>query len=225
MKGAIIALACFGLMLTGTSIDAESFLGFELLDLDGAQVKWGGGNEGRPPLVTYALVTGESKFAGARNCPAMVPVGGLLAKSRILAADFDAELRAAIELWERAANIEFRQVADPVAADILIGAQERPVGRAFTNIVYKPGAGPVRLIERSLICLNPEQAWKIGFDGNLDAYDLRYTIAHEIGHAIGLDHPSPSGQVMSFLYDELFRQLQPGDLSGAARIYGPRVSN
>ena len=47
-------------------------------------------------------------------------------------------------------------------------------------------------------------------------------IAHEIGHAIGLDHPEPHGQIMSMRYHEEFRTLQAGDVSGAVRIYGPR---
>jgi hypothetical protein len=64
--------------------------------------------------------------------------------------------------------------------------------------------------------------WKVGFDGNLDVYDLRYTLEHEIGHAIGLDHPSPSGQLMSYRYDEGQSGLQSGDIKGAALLYGPK---
>src|SRR3546814_17194845 len=64
--------------------------------------------------------------------------------------------------------------------------------------------------------------WKVGVGGDVTVYDLRYAIAHEAGHAIGLDHPSPSGQLMSFRYDELFRDLQPGDVAGVVALYGPR---
>jgi len=86
------------------------------------------------------------------------------------------------------------------------------------------GEGPLRPIDRSLICFNPVKRWKVGFDGNLNVYDLRYTLAHEIGHAIGLDHPGPHGQIMSIHYQEGFRTLQAGDVSGAVRIYGPARS-
>ena len=86
---------------------------------------------------------------------------------------------------------------------------DRRAGRARRPRLHqrRPEGGPdeaggKKIIGRSLICLNPTQPWKIGFDGRLDVYDLRYTIAHEIGHAIGLDHPSAAGQLMSYRYDE-----------------------
>ena len=133
---------------------------------------------------------------------------------------FKTELESAFAMWAKVANIEFREVAAGEPANILIGAQGDPTGYAFTDVRYQSGKDAVRTIDRSLICLNPERRWKIGFDGNLLVYDLRYTIAHEIGHAIGLDHPSASGQLMSFRYDEHFRQLQEGDIRGVTQIYG-----
>jgi predicted Zn-dependent protease len=124
------------------------------------------------------------------------------------------------------ADIEFRLVSDAATADILIGAQARPIGRAFTNVSLRRFRGAMRCspLDRSLICLNPEHSWKVGFDGNLDVYDLRYTLKHEIGHAIGLDHPGTTSAVMSYRYEERFRQLQPGDIRGAVALYGSRRS-
>jgi hypothetical protein len=100
------------------------------------------------------------------------------------------------------------------------------VGRAYANVVYQPGADDdVKLIDQALVCLNPEQRWKVGFDGNIEVYDIRYTLIHEIGHAIGLDHPGPSGQVMSFSYDEAYLGLQAGDFRGVQLLYGVSIKS
>ena len=97
----------------------------------------------------------------------------------------------------------------------------QPVGRAFANVTYRPGnSDGVRTIDRALVFMNPDQRWKVGFDGDIEVYDIRYTLVQEIGHAIGLDHAGPSGQVMSFAYRETYSDLQPGDFHGAQLLYG-----
>lgn len=45
------------------------------------------------------------------------------------------------------------------------------------------------------MCLNPDHQWQVGFDGDEDVYDIRYT--------------------------EDFETLQPGDLLGVRLVYGP----
>jgi predicted Zn-dependent protease len=126
-------------------------------------------------------------------------------------------------MWEAVADISFEPADDPHEADILIGAMAIPRGRAFANVAYDTTErSETRKLDQALICLNPNERWKIGFGGDAGAYDLRYTIAHEIGHAIGLNHPGPSGQLMGFQYAESFRALQPGDMAGAVALYGSR---
>jgi hypothetical protein len=173
--------------------------------------------------VTYAFVDKEVHFADARNCGGMVPVDDLLTGSKISKLTFRKEVEAAFQMWEQVANIRFEPAARGSKPGILIGAQTEPVGHAWADVKYAPGEGKVRPIERSLICLNPDKRWKVGFDGNLSVYDVRYTIAHEIGHAIGLDHPEPHGQLMSMRYHEDFRTPQAGDVSGVVQIYGART--
>ena len=83
--------------------------------------------------------------------------------------------------------------------------------------------GPrVGSIRQSLVCLNSEKPWKAGFDGNLEVYDLRHTFTHEIGHAIGLDHPGPTGALMGFRYTEAARGLMAGDIEAVRMLYGKR---
>ena len=201
------------------TVSAEGFAGFRLLDLDGHKVKWGRA-DGSRVIVTYAIVGEAMTFPSARNCGSLVPMDGLLAASGITRVTLEEEVRAAFAMWQQVAEIEFQKVSDPAAAGILIGAQAQPSGHAFANVDYRPGTGSTREIEKSLICLNPQKSWKVGFGGSLAVYDLRYTITHEIGHAIGLDHPDPAGQLMSFRYQEEFRALQAGDIEGAVQLYG-----
>lgn len=199
---------------------------FRLLVIGGRTARWTIPQGGLPTTVTYAFLEEDAQFPGARNCDAMLRPEAALTRSDVDVDDFRREVRAAFSTWEQAANIVFKETGSVADAGILIGADAKSRGRAFTNVALHQGvaseaaASRGDTIRQSLICLNPDRPWKIGFDGNLDVYDLRFTITHEIGHAIGLDHPSPEGQLMSFRYVEKARGLQAGDIAGAVALYG-----
>ena len=193
---------------------------FRLLELDGYKVKWGDQRLGTGASVSYAFANENLRFDDARNCSDLAPIEALFGKNLSMET-LARETAAAFQAWERAAGLSFHQVDDAHHADIVLGAQGRPRGRAFANVSYAPDPQDgVRSIEKALVCLNPNHEWKVGFDGNKNVYDIRYTLIHEIGHAIGLDHPGPSGQVMGFRYTEAFSDLQPGDRRGAQQLYG-----
>lgn len=196
--------------------------GYRLLELDGYKVKWGDQRLGVGASISYAFAGETLRFDDARNCRDLAPVEALLGESLSMET-LALEAAAAFRVWERAAGLTFHQVSDARDADIVLGAQGRPHGRAFANVSYAPydPKDGVRTIKQALVCLNPEHRWKVGFDGNKNVYDIRYTLIHEIGHAIGLDHPGASGQVMAFRYTETFSGLQPGDVRGARLLYGP----
>ena len=210
---------------------AQAGSSFELLRLDKSVVKWGEPETGTGARVSYAFVTEKMRFAGARNCQEMQSPDAFLESSAIAAGDLATEVDAAFAMWSAVSNIDFYRVNDPRQAQILIGAQTADRGTAFANVRYQiagadavtGGQGDVRTIQQSLVCLNPSRAWKVGFKGDPKAYDLRYTLAHEIGHAIGLDHPGATGQLMAFTYQEQFRDLQNGDVEGAVALYGKRT--
>jgi hypothetical protein len=220
--GGLGLLLAGGILAAGSAMAAGSLSDYRLLVLDGTTVKWGAPVLGQGATITYAVVARDQAFPGARNCAGIVPMDQLLRGSAVPRPRFDAELKAAFAAWSAVADVIFRP-ADPAAADILIGAEARPRGWAFTNVAYDhdPDAKGPHQIGQSVICLNPEKRWKIGFDGNLEVYDLRYTLEHEIGHAIGLDHPSGFADLMGFRYLELFRTPQKGDIAGAVALYGP----
>jgi hypothetical protein len=197
---------------------------YRLLKLEGSLVKWGDRRLGAGAVVSYAFATSPTRFESARNCGDLLPLDDLAARHGIPPETLQAEAAAAFRIWEAAANITFVALDDPAHANILIGAQGKPVGRAFADVMYQPGSEhDVKLIDKALVCLNPNQPWKVGFDGNISVYDIRYTLVHEIGHAIGLDHPGPTGQVMSFRYHEKFSDLQPGDFRGIQALYGTNL--
>ena len=206
------------------AVTADEAVSFKTLRLEGNGVRWHVAAVGQTRLITYAIVAREMSFDGARNCGRMTTLDPLLGSSKLDVAKVREEITAAFAMWESVANISFREAATADEADILIGAQAEPEGWAFANVFYDTASREaVKPISRALVCLNPERRWKIGFDGDLRSYDLRYTIAHEIGHTIGLDHPSGGGQIMGYRYEETFRKLQPGDIAGAVLLYGRRA--
>lgn len=224
-----------------------------LLEAGGRLLKWISHAQGTGTVVTYAVLTGPYTLPGGKhilspdNCSSMHAFADIVAASPGVSADAARrELRAAFAAWEAAANISFVEVSDPREANIVAGAQDFPTGRAFTNLSVsshgvlpvakalggpapspEPGdsgaSGAFSPIEQSYVCLNPGMRWKAGFDGDLNVYDLRHTFTHEIGHAIGLDHPGSSGAIMAYRYDERVRELQPSDIAAVQRLYGPPV--
>lgn len=224
---------------------------FTPLRLDDQLVKWGDATIGTPALVTYAFVQRPIVQKDARNCRAMDSLDRVAQRTGYSIDDIRAEAVAAFRLWDEVSGISFKETANMKEADILVGVQSLPRGYAFTNVQYDkqvtsiqdravggnrglsrpdpeaaetwngPDDHAITGITRSAVCLNPVHNWKIGFDGDLEHYDLRYTFAHEIGHAIGFDHHLRDRSIMHFKYAEEFRSLQPGDIEGVRWLYGP----
>ena len=210
-----------GLIYCAITAATAADVNFKLLKLGGNNVQWQTATAGQGSVVSYGIVREAREFAGARNCRKLTSLDGLAAASQLSEEVIRREIDRAFAMWQAVANINFREAETPPTADILIGAQVEPEGWAFTNVSYHArSADAVKAISQSLICLNPLKRWKVGFDGNLEVFDLRYTIAHEIGHAIGLDHPSDDRQIMGYRYEEKFNDLQSGDIAGAELLYG-----
>lgn len=199
---------------------AQDPLAYRLLKLEGVTVKWGEPVQGANAVITYDFIGDNASFDDARNCRKMGPVTSIATHSEIEYSVIAQAAAEAFATWESFAGVQFKKAEAPNTADILIGTDLSGAGWAFADVKMQAAESGVGVINRGLVCLNAEKEWKIGFGNNLDAQDLRYTLIHEIGHAIGLNHASPHGQVMSFNYAEEFSSLQAGDIAGAQALYG-----
>ena len=210
--------------VTGAA-SASDASNFKILKLEGNSVRWHKSAAGfQAPVITYSLVSGSVDFPGARNCRKMTSLDELTASSQVAMAAMREEISAAFAMWESVAGISFREAADPAKADILIGAQVEPEGWAFADVFYDARSPERDQADLALAGLpQSDQALEDRFRWRSKIYDLRYTLTHEIGHAIGLDHPSGAGSIMGYRYEERFRDLQPGDVQGAVVLYGPRA--
>jgi hypothetical protein len=204
---------------------ARSDSGFVLLNLGGRAVKWGPGGAGSGAVVRYAFVTEETPREGAINCKTLLPIGDKLAQSSLRQADFAADIRRAMDDWSSVANIEFRQVDDPATADLLFGGEKNPRGIAFAEVQRGPtGTATMAPISRAAVCFNLQLGWENRFDGDSTTPNVRYVAAHELGHALGLDHAWGSDKLMRFQYEERFYVPQRPDIAGAAFLYGPSAA-
>lgn len=176
-------------------------------------VKWG-------PSQTFGTTGGVVTWSLVPTVTAINPeLGGGLATtlSQFLYNGFEAELKAAFAAWSAIANIQFIQVVDGggsvgsgTVADIRIfGASIDGQDNALAGGVMPGNGAP---------------SGEIVFDRD-DAFFFTphtffLTAAHEIGHAIGLDHSSnPSALMYDFLNENL-SGLQSDDIAGAQAIYG-----
>jgi hypothetical protein len=220
MRKNIVAAVVGCLLLITAPVPAQEH---RLLEIDGFGLKWGEPVLGRGATVTYGLVTTSRQFPEAINCKRMTALAGLLSQQALARDGFDATLRSAFAMWSEVANLAFREAGPGESPDILIGTQGDPRGIAYTNVRFdaERTAGDIAPMSRASICLNPRVAWTFTEDGDNESYALHLVLAHEIGHAIGLDHPGPTGELMAYRYQEELAGLAPGDVAGAMELYGP----
>jgi hypothetical protein len=206
----------------GSAAPTKNDSGFVLLSLGGRTVKWGTPGAGSGAVIRYAFVTADTAREGAINCKTLMPIGDKLAQSSLRQADFAADVRRAMDDWSTVANVEFRQVDDPATADLLIGGEKNPRGIAYADVQRGQSENAIMApITRAAVCFNLDLAWENRFDGDTTTPNVRYVAAHELGHALGLDHAWGSDKLMRFQYEERFYVPQKPDIAGAAFLYGP----
>ena len=223
-RGKWHALACLMFVTVAMFITvAHGDESFVRLMLDGRHVRWSAQPAHAPLTLTYAFATEDVQSGTIGRCGRLVAPAELMASSGLKPDDFVVATSRAFQSWESVANIEFRWTADPASAQIVIGAQAEPLGVAFANLTLAAEVhSGDHIITSAAICLNPDRLWKVRPGGSAGAFDLEYVLAHEIGHTLGLDHPSARGHLMSFKYIEQRSVLSQGDAQGAMALYGAR---
>lgn len=184
--------------------------------------KWGPAAYGTGATVTWSLMpTGTScagEFAGCSvtALAGFMPVGYLT------------QIQNAFSAWSAAANISFLEVADDGAAvgaptssgNIRLGGHVFDgVGGILAHGFYPPVNGGSVAGD---VHFDVADTWKLHFGGS--GFDIFQVAAHEIGHAIGLDHTLVPNSLMGAYYSEAFVGPQADDIAGARFLYGARVA-
>lgn len=179
--------------------------------------KWGPAAMGTGATVTWSLMaTGTSR--GVEGA------GTFTALADFMPAGFHAAITSAFAAWSAIADITFIEIADAGEAFNVVGASGdiRVGGHFFDGAggvlahgYYPPANGASAAGD---IHFDTGDVWKLGLGGG--GFNIFQVMAHEIGHAIGLDHTGVAASLMNPFYTEAFLGPQADDIAGAQFIYG-----
>ena len=128
------------------------------------------------------------------------------------------EVRTAFDTWEKVSNIDFVEVPDSAAANIRFGKTYIDgYGCTLGETTVWPNSTLATIREVSIVIDTADQA--VPTDALSTPLGFLSTAAHEIGHAIGLDHSANPNAIMYPYYNGMTR-LSSEDIAGIQAIYG-----
>ncbi len=209
----LTAIALTGLL---SSLSAQAFVttGFKWDSTtagQGAALTWGYAQEG-----SACRISGDGCGGGTvSDISANILPGG--------ASVIDQQVRGTFDAWSDVADLSFTFTTD-TDADILIGAHaidggSNTLAHAFTSFsVNDSGLNQARTSDIHL-----DSGDTFGVDANTRGGFFFNTLAHEIGHVLGLDHVSDTGSLMNAIIQRTFVGPQADDIAGVQSLYGARA--
>lgn len=190
--------------------------------LGGANNKWGSSTLGTGATISWSL-TGSinCSFEGSATCSPL---------SSFMPSGFLTEINAAFSAWSNVANLTFVQVVDNgvaagaagANADIRISGLPLDGGGGVLAYAYFPPPPNSNSITGDMF-FDKAEPWDIGFAGG--GFSIFQVVAHELGHALGLEHTGVPNSLMNPFYTEAFSGPQSDDIAGMQALYGLRVAN
>ena len=186
------------------------------------------GKWGNPAMGTGATVTWSYMNTGV-GCAAEFAGCSISALSSFMPAGFGTQIQAAFSAWSAVANLTFVFVAvdNGVAfnaagtnADIRIGGHAFDgAGGTLAHGFFPPSNG---ITAAGDIHFDIAESWLLApAPGSFDIFQV---MAHELGHALGLDHTNVPNSLMDPFYTTAYLGPQADDIAGMQFIYGAPVT-
>jgi predicted Zn-dependent protease len=141
-------------------------------------------------------------------------------------------VRDGFAIWSAQTDLVFLEVCTAAAADIVIlwgvgnhgdASPFDGTGNVLAHAYYPPPTGGA--LAGDIHFDDSEQWVNQTRSGSTQPMDLVTVAAHEIGHALGLNHTTVAGSLMEATYNGSRRYLGTDDYAGIQSLYGPATGS
>jgi hypothetical protein len=187
--------------------------------------KWGD-----PTLGTGAIISWSFMDTGVSCNGTYEPAGcSITSLADFMPLGFENEITRAFDAWSSVADLTFVEVADSgeafgvpgASGDIRIGGHEFDGSSGTLAHGYYPQS--ISSSAPGDIHFDTEDVWTTSFTS--PGFDIFQVFAHELGHALGLDHTNVPHSLLNPYYSESFSGPQADDIAGIQYLYGPPAAN